>query len=115
MSSSSGEKCLHCDCELSKKTYETHKRLYYDNESDQWIKKRCLIPSDYKKALATTEVALEEFDPEDHSEEESIGFDRPPLIELDDESDISLEENIEDLFTPQEIEEVYTFDEEGNT
>lgn len=111
MASSSGDNCPHCERELSKKTFEAHKRLYYDRELDQWIKKQCLIPSEHKNALATSEVALEGFDPidDDKSDKEDSDFDRPPLIELGDESDNSLEEKL-DLCSPQEA---CTFDEEG--
>jgi len=38
--------CPHCDCLLSKKTFEAHKRLYYDGSTDQWIKKCCLEASE---------------------------------------------------------------------
>ena len=85
-----GVMCPHCDCRLSKKTLDTHKRLYYDEESNKWIKKRCLIPSEHSEALATTEVALEEIDLDSSSDKGSVNSkssaDRPPLVEFDDES-----------------------------
>lgn len=34
--------CPHCGHLLSKKTYLSHKRLYYDEEGDAWIKKQKL-------------------------------------------------------------------------
>lgn len=32
--------CPHCSCVLSKKTYSAHRRLYYDEDTTQWVKKR---------------------------------------------------------------------------
>ena len=35
-------RCEHCDKLLCKKTFERHKRLYYDDSTCKWIKKRCV-------------------------------------------------------------------------
>ena len=32
--------CPHCGCVLSRKTLLTHRRMYYDEDSDTWVKKR---------------------------------------------------------------------------
>ena len=32
--------CPHCGVEVAKKTFKTHKRLYYDSNTDQWVKRR---------------------------------------------------------------------------
>ena len=32
--------CPHCGGEVAKKTYQTHKRLYYDSDTDQWVKRK---------------------------------------------------------------------------
>lgn len=94
--------CPHCDCKLSRKTYNTHKRLYYNKESDQWIKKRCLIPNEHRDTLVSTEVALEEFDLIGSSSgEESTEShpDRPPLADFCDKSfDIPLEGTFNSTF-----------------
>lgn len=81
------EICPHCNFSLSKKAYETHKRLYYNTESDQWIKKHCLIPDEQIDSLVTTELALEEceFDLDD-SENSDSHSDLPPVPEFDDMS-----------------------------
>ena len=36
--------CIHCGEFVSKKTFLAHKRIYYDSDSDQWIKKKELDP-----------------------------------------------------------------------
>ena len=36
--------CDHCSTYLSKKTYKTHQRLYYDSTTETWIKKLCGTP-----------------------------------------------------------------------
>ena len=32
--------CPHCSCSLSCKAYYAHKRIYFDADSEQWVKKR---------------------------------------------------------------------------
>ena len=32
--------CPHCGVEIVKKTYKVHKRLYFDMNSDQWMKRK---------------------------------------------------------------------------
>ena len=36
--------CTHCGGLVSKKTFLAHKRVYYDSNSDQWVKRRELDP-----------------------------------------------------------------------
>lgn len=33
--------CEHCNSNLSLKTWKTHRRLYYDDAADTWVKKVC--------------------------------------------------------------------------
>ena len=33
--------CAHCSSHLSVKTWKTHRRLYFDNDTETWIKKAC--------------------------------------------------------------------------
>ena len=37
--------CPHCESQLNKKTYQAHKRLYFDQDSHVWMKKRCVRPT----------------------------------------------------------------------
>ena len=39
--------CPHCGHSVSTKTYLAHKRVYYDDDSDQWIKVRKLDSCDF--------------------------------------------------------------------
>ena len=54
--------CPHCECSVSKKAYATHKRLYYNNDTNKWIKKRRLIPDEHLSLLTETELGMEECD-----------------------------------------------------
>ena len=45
---------------LSRKAYDTHKRLFYDGDTNQWIKKTCLTTEENRQELASTEQAIEE-------------------------------------------------------
>ena len=40
MESSDEVFCPHCGREVAKKTYQTHKRLYYDSDTDQLERER---------------------------------------------------------------------------
>ena len=51
-----------CECSVSKKAYATHKRLYYNNDTNKWIKKRRLIPDEHLSLLTETELGMEECD-----------------------------------------------------
>ena len=61
-STSGRNHCPHCDSMLARKTYDAHKRLYYDVETDQWIKKRRLTTDDEYNLLSSTENAMEQLD-----------------------------------------------------
>lgn len=54
--------CPHCEIVLSKKSYDAHKRLYYDEDASQWIKKRRFTTKDEHTLLSETEHAIEQFD-----------------------------------------------------
>ena len=54
--------CPHCECSVSKKAYATYKRLYYNNDTNKWIKKRRLIPDEHLSLLTETELGMEECD-----------------------------------------------------
>ena len=54
--------CPHCENTLSKKSYDAHKRLYYDEDAGQWIKRRRLTTNDEHTILSETENAIEQFD-----------------------------------------------------
>ena len=81
-SSSAKHMCPHCDSLLSKKTFEAHKRLYYDESSFQWIKKGCT-----KEPLCDfDEPSLELYafqEPPDHSDILSSPNTPPPLVNLE--------------------------------
>ena len=34
--------CPHCGIMVAKKTYRMHKRIYFDTDNDQWVKKKPL-------------------------------------------------------------------------
>lgn len=76
--------CPHCDCLLSKKALDSHRRLYYDTISCTWIKKRCLEQP--KPQCEFEEPSLDDFafeitgDDKDGNSEAEIP---PPPIEFD--------------------------------
>ena len=81
--------CPHCSCELSKKAYNAHKRLYYDNSTHQWIKKRHV-----------TDLEVELFDETDFEVEPSIhmsddNHDAPPIVDFEDCCEEPDEEGLE--------------------
>ena len=93
--------CPHCKSCLSRKAFDTHKRLYYDAASNQWIKKRCLTTEEHQKELNLTEQAIEECDYDfsvlDDSQDNSIDqhdVDSPPPIV--DFGDIPFDQPVED-------------------
>ena len=43
--------CPHCSQTLSTKTYKAHKRLYFDSNSNSWIKRRKADPEDFAVLL----------------------------------------------------------------
>ncbi len=81
--------CPHCEELLSKKSYEAHKRLYYDCNTG-WIKKRRLTADEEYTRVSTAEQAIEQFAFEtDDSEFQNADetnvdgneeSDRPPLL-----------------------------------
>ena len=54
--------CPHCSSCLSKKAYATHKRLYYDQASNEWIKKQKLTTDETAFKLKETEESMEACD-----------------------------------------------------
>ena len=74
--------CPHCDCLLSKKTFEAHKRLYYDGSTDQWIKKCCLEASedlDFEEPI--------DFHSSSDTKFPDIVADAPPVVDFGDVTD----------------------------
>lgn len=54
--------CPHCATTLSKKSYDAHRRIYYDEDASSWIKKRRLTTDEEHILLSETEHAIEQFD-----------------------------------------------------
>lgn len=54
--------CPHCETMLSKKSFDAHKRLYYDEDASNWIKKRRLTTDEEHMLLSETEHAIEQFE-----------------------------------------------------
>lgn len=52
----------HCSQSITKKTYGTHKRLYYDDDHNLWIKKKCLASEAEKEERFLTKQAFDECD-----------------------------------------------------
>lgn len=61
--------CPHCTSLLSRKAYATHKRLYYDGQTDQWVKKQKLAD---EAVLRESEKAMEAYDFEAFHSQPSI-------------------------------------------
>ena len=107
--------CPHCANTLSKKAYETHKRLFYDDVRDQWIKKARLTTQDHQNELALTECAVEECDYEFGGDRDVEGsFQQndsclrssdspPPLVDFEAENDNSIEEPAGDVIEPHSM------------
>ena len=41
--------CPHCGTCVANKTYRMHKRLYYDDQGDQWVKKKAMTTDEESK------------------------------------------------------------------
>ena len=81
--------CPHCGCLLSKKTFSTHKRLYYDESSGVWIEKRSTKRDDDDESL----MDVSDFDL-DISDDEPVTpkgsfmpAGAPPLVDFDSDDD----------------------------
>ncbi len=82
--------CPHCDCLLSRKAIERHRKLYYDASSSSWIKKRCLQQPD--PVCEFEEPSLDDF-AFDHLDDDSSPPEvspPPPLVLCDQSADIDL-------------------------
>lgn len=92
--------CPHCETLLSRKSYEAHKRLYYDGDANDWIKKRRLTSDDEHLLISQTEEAIEQFDFDAFGPDEILTEmefdDRPPLVDFDLEDDRSQEASLDD-------------------
>ena len=79
-----GSFAVHTEILLTKKSYDAHKRLYYDEDTCQWIKKSKLTTDDEHISLSTTETAIEQLDfdigliPSEHEEYNDSDHDEPP-------------------------------------
>ena len=76
--------CAHCNSQLSLKTWRTHRRLYYDENTETWTKKVCTGDEfdDWDEDLQMSS-AFE--DPSQGSTDES---EIPPLVDFDVNEDI---------------------------
>ena len=95
--------CPHCFTYLSLKAYDTHKRLFYDGDTNQWIKKTCLTTEEHRQELASTEQAVEECDFDFGGEEHDGGHvsevdSRPPMVDFEDDPNIT--QDIDSSFEP---------------
>ena len=54
--------CPHCEALLSRKAYDAHKRLFYDDDNNKWIKLDMLTAEEEHLHVAQTEQAMEYFD-----------------------------------------------------
>ena len=50
--------CPHCGALVSRKTYRMHKRLYYDSDTEQWIKRKALDSGDSSKSMYSRHIAV---------------------------------------------------------
>ena len=81
---------------MSRKSYEAHKRLYYDGDRGNWIKKRRLTSDDDHQRISMTEEAIEQFDfaacgsdQENETVNAEVDFDdRPPLVDFNSGDDV---------------------------
>lgn len=80
------KECPHCEILLTKKSYDAHKRLYYD-ENTGWIKKRRLTSDEEHSRVSATEQAIEQcaFDHGLEEDQTRIEIDAPPLVDFCDE------------------------------
>ena len=75
--------CQHCDALLSKKTFERHKRLYYDESTCQWVKRRCVSTEEPVCDFDEPSLELDALCPSEPNPS-SISCDLPPpLINLE--------------------------------
>ena len=101
MADPTGIFCSHCSSWLSRKSYVTHKRLYHNKETNQWIKKCRLTTEYHHRELAITEEAVEECDygfstdqlQQDSVITSSIDNERdspPPLVDFEEDNSMDL-------------------------
>ena len=76
------KECPHCEILLTKKSYDAHRRLYYDDNTG-WIKKRRLTCDEDHSRISATEQAIEQCAPEE--DQTRIETDAPPLVDFGDE------------------------------
>jgi hypothetical protein len=80
--------CPHCDSYLVKKTFKRHKELYFDDESEQWIRSEHASGNDSEEFEDVGESESRETQPPEvrsHGTDESS--DKPPMIEFADSGD----------------------------
>ena len=96
-----------CCTSLSRKSYDTHKPLFYDCDTNQWIKKNCLTTEVHQRELTSTEQAIEECDFDFNTKEHEAGGvsqadSPPPLVDFEDDPHLSLDfEPDTGLMTPE--------------
>ena len=82
-SSDAKYRCQHCDLLLSKKTFERHKRLYYDDSTCQWIKKRCVSAEEPVCDFDEPSLELDAFSPNEPNHSNIPCDPPPPLVSLE--------------------------------
>ena len=78
--------CAHCNSHLSVKTWKAHRRLYFDKDTETWIKKTC----------SCTEEEFDDWEEELHAGNDALqkssngsDCDIPPMVDFDDGKDFS--------------------------
>lgn len=85
--------CEHCSSELALKTWKTHRKLYYDEDTETWIKKACIgdefdVWDDDSSMFDASTIELE---PENEA---------PPQVDFNDDDDIFYDALLEQQSSP---------------
>ena len=82
--------CPHCGIYLNKKTYQAHKRLYFDKNSKMWVKKRRVSYEVNEFDIGESDDSIEG----EHQWEESVqGDTSQPSIEFISDDDFILSDS----------------------
>ena len=84
--------CPHCSQTLSTKTYKAHKRLYFDSNSNSWIKRRKADPEDFAVRLCFDSDTDSEDAPSNSAPSICPDEECPPVVGF-----VSSEEELVDL------------------
>ncbi len=91
--------CPHCGEYLTKKVYKTHQRIYYDGDTQQWVKKRHTSQSTDFLIDNDSESDLDQ----DRSSRSSSSNDCPPVVGFDEDGDS--DEEVSDVVDEASLEE----------